>query len=278
MNRFKRSLEIAKASRHMIVQDRSLLIYPLASSIGVAILGALIFIPLAATGLFSDDSETSFSAPQIAALLVLYFVSYSVIIFCNSALVYIVMYRLQGSVEPMSGWAFARSRIRPILGFALISASVGVALNVISSRSDGIGRIVGAIGGVAWSVASFLVVPVLVVEGLGPVDALKRSASLLKKTWGEQLIGGAGIGLVAGLATLVVVALGAGLVFLAALTGLTALIVVAVVIAVIAVAIVAVVSAAMDTIYRAAVYRFANNEPIKNYEAADIIPTAFSVK
>jgi len=278
MNRFKRSLEIAKASWHMIQQDRSLLIYPVVSSIGVAILTALIFIPLAASGLFTDDSNTSVSAPQIAALLVLYFVSYSVIIFCNSALVYVVMHRLEGSVEPISGWSFAKSRIRPILGFALISASVGVILNVISSRSDVAGRIVGAIGGVAWSAATFLVVPVLVVEGLGPIDALKRSAGLLRKTWGEQLIGSAGIGLVAGIATLVIVAIGAGLVFLMALTGLTVLIVAAVIVAVIAVAIVAVVSAAMDTIYRAAVYRFANNQPIKNYEAVDIIPAAFTVK
>lgn len=278
MSRFKRSLELAKASWHMILNDRSLLVYPVVSGIGVAILTALIFLPLAAMGLFSSGSETNFSALQIGALLVLYFAAYSVIIFCNSALVYVVMNRLNGTPAPMSGWAFARARIRPILGFALISASVGVILNVISERFEGAGKIIGAIGGAAWSLATFLVVPVLVVEGIGPVDALKRSASLLKKTWGEQVIGSAGIGLVSGIAILIVAALGGGLIFLAALTGLTFLIVLAVGIAILAVALMIVISTAMDTIYRAAVYRYANNQPLTNYEAADIIPAAFTVK
>ncbi|MGI8405173.1 MAG: DUF6159 family protein, partial [Thermomicrobiales bacterium] len=242
MSRFKRSLELAKASWHMILNDRSLLVYPIVSGIGVAILTALIFLPLAAMGLFSSGSDTSFSLPQIAALLVLYFAAYSVIIFCNSALIYVVMNRLNGTPAPMSGWAFARSRIRPILGFALISATVGVILNVISERFEGAGKI---IGGAAWSLATFLVVPVLVVEGIGPVDALRRSASLLKKTWGEQVIGSAGIGLVSGIAILIVAALGGGLIFLAALTGLTVLIVLAVGIAILALALMIVISTAM---------------------------------
>lgn len=63
MSRFKRSLELAKASWHMILNDRSLLVYPVVSGIGVAILTALIFLPLAAMGLFSSGSETNFSAP-----------------------------------------------------------------------------------------------------------------------------------------------------------------------------------------------------------------------
>ena len=79
-------------------------------------------------------------------------------------------------------------------------------------------------------------VPVLVVEQVGPVDALKRSASLLKKTWGEQIIGNAGIGLVTGLATIVAVAIGGGLVWLAAMSSSTVLVVVAIVLAVLAVA------------------------------------------
>ena len=278
MSRFRRSLELAKASWHMMLNDRSLLVYPIVSGIGVAILAALIILPLAAMGLFSDGSDSSISAPQIAALLLLYFAAYSVIIFCNSALVYVVMNRLNGTAAPMSGWAFARSHIRPILGFALISATVGVILNVISERFEGAGKIVSALGGMVWSLATFLVVPVLVVEGVGPIDALKRSTSLLKKTWGEQLIGGASIGLASGIATLIVAALGGGLIFLAALSGLTVLIVLAVVIAILAVALMIVISTAMDTIYRAAVYRFANDQPISNYEAADIIPAAFTVK
>jgi hypothetical protein len=41
---------------------------------------------------------------------------------------------------------------------------------------------------------TFFVVPVLVVEKVGPFEAIKRSVSLLKRTWGEALVGHWGLG------------------------------------------------------------------------------------
>src|SRR5204863_6096003 len=91
------------------------------------------------------------------------------------------------------------SRLGAIVAYAILAATVGMVLRAIAERSGIIGQIVIGIIGFAWSVATFLVVPVLTVENLGPVAALKRSAELLKKTWGEQLIGNVGIGVIFGL-------------------------------------------------------------------------------
>jgi MFS family permease len=275
MERFRRSWDLFKASWAMIQEDRTLLRYPIVSGIAVIALAILIGGPLALSGAFN---EGEIGPLQVVALFIMYFLVYSAITFCNAAMVSEVMARMDGRRATASGWGFARENIGSILGYAAIAATVGVLLNLLSRREDIGSQLVGALGGAAWGIATFLVVPVLVVERVSPIEALKRSASLLRRTWGEQLIGNAGIGLFTGLLIVVTVVLGAGLVALATATGLAALVVVAVAIGVLAVAAVAAVSSALDTIYRAAVYRYANGEPIQDYAAADAIPSAFRVK
>ena len=276
--RFSRSWELAKASWAVLMSDRSLLIYPIVSGIAVVILGALIAGPLFAFGIIDSGDTESVGIAQIAGLFVLYFVCYLAIFFCNTALVSVVMRRLNGDTAPYSGWSFASSRIGTIAGYAAIAATVGVALRLLASKSENLGRIAAAIGGAAWSIATFLTVPVLVVEKLGPIDTIKRSAGLLRKTWGEQIIGNAGIGLATGLATFVVILLGGGLVLLAYATGVTVLIGLAVVIALIAFAIVIVVSSALDAIFRAALYRYATDRTTSSYPASGLLPEAFAPK
>ncbi len=276
--RFSRSWALAKASWAVLMSDRSLLVYPIISSIAVVILGALILGPLFAFGVL-DNLDTNASGPaQIAGLFVLYLVCYTAIFFCNTALVSVVMQRLEGVTTPVSGWSFARSRIGAILGYAAIAASVGVALRVLSDRSEIAGRIVAAIGGAVWAISTFLVVPVLVVEKAGPIDAIKRSAGLLKKTWGEQIIGNAGIGLATGLMMLGVGLVGGALILLAVASGFLALIVIAIAITLVALAIVMVVSSALDSIYRAALYRYATDHATNGFPAAELLPEAFSPK
>ena len=275
MERFRRSWELFKASWAMIQDDRTLLRYPIVSGIAVIALAVLIGGPLALAGAF-DDGEIG--PVQIVALFIMYFVVYSAITFCNAAMVSEVMARMGGQQSTTTGRAFARERMGAILGYAAIAATVGVILNLLSRRDDVGSQLVGALGGAAWGLATFLVVPVLVVERVSPLDALKRSATLLKRTWGEQIIGNAGIGLFTGLLIVATVLVGVGLTMAAAATGIVALVVIAVAIGVIAVAAVAAVASALDTIYRAAVYHYSTGEPIQDYAAADAIPAAFRVK
>jgi drug/metabolite transporter (DMT)-like permease len=57
---------------------------------------------------------------------------------------------------------------------------------------------------------TFLVVPVLAFEGIGPIVAMKRSASLIRDRWGQQITGDFVIGGIAGLVVWVGVILGVG--------------------------------------------------------------------
>jgi hypothetical protein len=53
-----------------------------------------------------------------------------------------------------------------------------------------IGKIAVALIGVAWNIATYLIVPVLVFEDLGVMESIRRSTELLRKTWGQQIVGG----------------------------------------------------------------------------------------
>jgi len=60
------------------------------------------------------------------------------------------------------------------------------------------GRLVALVSGLvgaAWSVSTFFVIPLLALEGLGPVSALKRSVGMVRERWGEGLVGSAAVGL-----------------------------------------------------------------------------------
>ena len=88
------------------------------------------------------------------------------------------------------------ARLPQIFGWALVSATVSLVLRVIENSNRKVGRFIAGLLGMAWSLVTFLVVPILVVERKGPVDAFKESARLLKKTWGQQLIGNFSFGLI----------------------------------------------------------------------------------
>ena len=105
--------------------------------------------------------------------------------------------RMEGGDPTVSdGLRAAGARLSLIAGWALIQATVGLVLRVIEDRSERLGQIIASLLGMAWTVTSFLVIPILVIEDKGPFAALEESAALLKKTWGEQLIGNFSFGLV----------------------------------------------------------------------------------
>jgi hypothetical protein len=136
-----------------------------------------------------------------------YFANYFVIVFFNCALVSCALESFRGGEVTLGGGLRAAGKRLPhIVAWALLAASVGMVLRAIEERVALVGKIVIALIGVAWTLATYFVVPVLVFEDLGPLDAAKRSAAILKKTWGETIVGNAGIGLVTFFVTLAALA------------------------------------------------------------------------
>jgi hypothetical protein len=117
-------------------------------------------------------------------------------------------------------------------------------------------RLIGSGLGVAWTLATFLVVPVLVNRNIGPIDALKESLALLRRTWGENAIGNVGIGAVFGVMMVAVVIVGGATCFFAAQASVTLAISVGVAF-VLAAVVLGVIQSALSGIYSAALYRYA---------------------
>lgn len=256
--KLSRSWGLVKASAAVLKSDKELLVFPLLSSLAALLVAASFIAPAIGLGLF-EGGRDDFGPLHAVWLFAFYLVQYAAIFFFNTALVGAAMIRLDGGDPTVSdGLRIARERFLPILGYAAIAATVGLALRALEQRAGALGQIVISIIGVAWTVASFLVVPVLVAQNVGPVDALKQSAGLLKKTWGENLIGAGGIGMAFGLLIFLVVVLGLGLaVGLGAATGSPAVLVGLLVLTFVAVLLLALVQAALAGIYSAALYRYA---------------------
>ncbi len=200
-DRISRSFELAKSSWNVLRTDKKLVLFPIFSSIGVLIVLVSFIAPLAvliAGGHIKIDQQVDAGQPAwwvYPLTFAFYFCNYFVIVFCNAALVSCALMRFNGE-EPTVGDGFraAGARLPQILAWSLVSATVGLLLKVIENAHEKIGEFISAILGTAWTVITFFVVPVLVVEKVGPFAAISRSVALLKKTWGEALIGGFGLG------------------------------------------------------------------------------------
>lgn len=259
--RFSRSWALMKASAAVLRSDKSLLMFPLVSGMCSLLVAASFLIPVLVLAVAGERAGRDGLAPiAYVFLFAFYLVQYFVIIFFNTGLAGAALCHLRG--EPASfagGMAIAKSRWSSILGYALIAATVGLFLRALQERLGLIGRLVVGFLGLAWTVATFLVVPVLASEAIGPVDAVKRSVELLKRSWGENLIGNAGLGVVFGLLMLLAVLLSTGLIVGAlALHSIVAL-VLAIALVAVGLTLLGLVQASLQGVYSAALYRYAED-------------------
>jgi hypothetical protein len=260
--KFARSWALMKASATVLRSDKSLLLFPLMSGLCTLLVAASFLIPVGVMMIGGEhagqDFQQRMSTGAYLLMFAFYLVQYFVIIFFQTALTGVALMHLRG--EPTSvgaGFALARSKLPQILGYALIAATVGLLLRMIQERLGLIGRVVVGFIGLAWTVATFLVVPVLASKDVGPVDAVKESVELLKRSWGENLIGSGGIGVVFGLLMVLAVLVSALLIGGAVAMQSIVAIVVAAVVVVLGFVLLGLIQSSLHGIYAAALYRYA---------------------
>ncbi len=280
--RLSNSWELVKASYSVLRADKELIVFPFVSALGTLAVMIVFAIPTLIAGVIDNVSNNG--SPGVAGYVIaflFYLTMYFVVIFSNTALVGAAMIRLRGGDPTLrDGFQIAMDHLSQIFGYALISATVGIILRWLQERGGLLAGIVAWLGNLAWTIATYLVVPVLVVENVGPVDAIKRSASLLKKTWGEQLVGNFSIGLVFGLITLAAIVLvGVPLIALAVAVDSVVLIVLAIGIVVLLVMGISLLGSTLQGIYVAALYRYAVEGEINpQYFRPELVQDAFRHK
>jgi hypothetical protein len=183
--RVARGFRLARVALEVVTSDRRLLLLP-----ALATLCSL--LALAATAFLADRLHGSADAIRVIApvWIAAYAISF-VTIFFNVALVHVVAARWRGETASLrDGLVAARRRLRSIAGWAVLTTTVGLLLQLVERVTLGISQLViGIVADIAWSVASFFVVPVLVVEQRGPLRSLRRSASVVRGRWVEGLAG-----------------------------------------------------------------------------------------
>ncbi len=173
--------------------DPELMLFPLASGIACMAVLASFLVPLFGMGtdyleVLTDEKTTGADIVAYVLMFLFYFVNYFIVIFFNSALVACAIIRFKGgNPTVMDGIRAALASIHYIVLWALVAATVGMILKAIESRSENVGRFIAGFLGTAWSILTYFVVPVLVVEHQAPWDAFNRSRKIMFKTWGEAL-------------------------------------------------------------------------------------------
>jgi Family of unknown function (DUF6159) len=212
-NRMRRGWELTKKSWAVIRSHPKLTKLPLTGG-ALALLAVLVFCGPGALLLLLDDTAATVGAVVLIAIGA-YLASFSVVYF-NVALAAAADQALHGQDPDLgTAHAVARSRIGIIAKWALVSAVVSAFFSLLRDKGGVAGDIGATVGGAVWSLVTFLVVPVLAFEGIGPIEAIKRSAGLFRQRWGQQVTGNVVIGGIAGLVVLlgaVIAAIGVALV------------------------------------------------------------------
>ena len=277
-----RSWQLFKLCLRVLSLDKELIFFPVFSSIAFVVV-LLTFLGVTfGIGSFERLEEGAYTVVDLIAVFAFYVASYFVIIFFNSALVFAAHERLEGGDPNIrSGLAGASSRIITIFLWSIIAATVGLILQILSSQARERGGVIGIIGqivvsliGAAWSLITFFVVPLIVIEHRGLVDSFKSSFTLVKRTWGEQIVGNFGLGLLQLGATLLVGLVGAILFFALSPLG-AAGIALAVGISVVLLVGVSLVFATLSGIYKAALYNYAASGQVPALFTDDTIRGAF---
>jgi hypothetical protein len=237
MSKFQRSWQLFKSSLVIMAKNKQLLVFPIVVFFFTILILLFFLAPVALrpTGysittaqhwqvishsLFTQTTDarghvvqTSLTPTAMGYLAFMYLVSMIFATFFNVAFYHEILAALRGeTVSIRGGLKFACTRWKAILMWSLFAGLVGLIIQQIEQRLSFVGRIIARLLGMAWSVASVFVIPSIVQDeqNTNPIQMLKNSAGILKRTWGEALIGYVGMSLASGLILIASIVLLAG--------------------------------------------------------------------
>lgn len=201
MGKIGTTLALMKASWQVLMKDRELLVLPVISGICSLSVMAIFVVQGLDHGWLKALAEKGAAPDQKNMawwfVFLFYYCNYLVIIFFNAAIISCAVIRMDGGNPTLAdGLQAAVNRFPAIAGWALIAATVGFLLGMVESGSQRGRSIIAALFGIAWSVITYLAIPLIVVEKTSPLWALERSQELMHRTWGEQVCGNFSFGLI----------------------------------------------------------------------------------
>ncbi|HLC43692.1 MAG TPA: DUF6159 family protein [Patescibacteria group bacterium] len=206
MNTFKRSMALLESGRRAMKINKSLMYYPVISLIATIIMIAIMVgVGISATtSLPSFDFEHSWITWLL--FIIFYLVAQFIGIFVNSAFFLAAEAALQGEKTTIKKTFHITWTLRKeIAAWALLTGTVGIILRAIEEKVDFIGKLVVSFFGLAWSLATIFAIPTMVRHRTKPIQTVKDSAKLFTKTWGENVVVEFSLGMVSAFSFLVLV-------------------------------------------------------------------------
>ena len=252
MSRIKRGWALAKKSWAVLREHPALIRFPLYGGVLTLIMAIVVVGP----GLYLIEENKL--APGAPLVIIGFFLLTTIGTYFSVGLAAAANKIFQGQEASVSdGLAVSRAHLSQIIGWSLLSTTVGLLFSLLENQGGVIGAIVGRVLDVAWSLITFLAVPVIAIEGTGPIDTLKRSGSIFKQRWGQQITGNLAIGAAVGLLIILPsVLVGAAGVALWASSGFFGALLV--ILGIIGFAVGALISSALNGIFGVALYHFAD--------------------
>lgn len=257
MGKIGRGWQLMKMSLRVIRKDKEILVFPVLSGLFTILILASFFVGTFLTVGVSGFEESTSDWMFYAFFIAYYFVAFFISIFFNAAIIGCATIRMNGGDPTVrDGFRIAGQNVVLIIKWALVAATVGLIIRTVQERVGLLGKFIVGLIGVAWTIVTYFVVPVLIYEHLGPWAAVKRSASIFKNAWGEALVGNLGLGAIIILAMMpgiLLIALGIyGFVAWGVAVGIMIL-----ALAIVYILLVAIVSSAAEAVLVAALYRYA---------------------
>jgi Family of unknown function (DUF6159) len=272
MRRIKRGWGLTKKSWALLREHPSLIRFPLYGAVATTLLAIVTLGP----GLYLwDEDQMAGAIPLIAlGVYVLSFVGFYFSVGL-AACADMIFRGQQASVA--DGLAVARTRLAQISGWAAVSAAISLVMGLLENQGGTLGTIAARLVGMAWSLVTFISVPVIAIEGTGPFETIKRSASLFRERWGQQITGniaiGAAVFLLGVLPAAALIVLGVALWSSASFLGALLVVIGALVLA-----IALLISRALSGIFGVALYRYALDGQVVGGFTQEDLESAVKVK
>ena len=265
MSRIKRGWGLTKKSWALLNGHRELIRFPLYGAIATVPLAILFLGP----GLYLLDKDSL--AGAIPLLVIGVYVLSVVGFYFSVGLAAAANMIFNGERATVAdGLAVARANFSQICGWAALSTAISVLMGVLENQGGIAGNIAARLVGMAWSLVTFLAVPVIAIEGTGPLQTLKRSASIFRQRWGQQITGniaiGAAVFLIGVLPAVLLIVAGVALWSSASFLGALLVVVGALILA-----IAMLVSRALSGVFGVALYRYAlDGQAVGGFTSAEL--------
>jgi hypothetical protein len=252
MSRIRRGWALTKKSWGLLRANPELIRFPLYGAVATVLLAVVTLGP----GLYLFEQETLAGAIPLLIIGVYVLTVVGVYFSVGLAAAADMIFRGQANVTVHDGLEVSRARFTQICGWAALSSAIGLVMGALESQGGIGGQIAARLVGMAWALVTFLAVPVIAIEGTGTFATLKRSASIFRERWGQQITGniaiGGAVGLLGVLPSAILIAIGVAVWSSASFVGALLVIV-----GVIGLSIALLISKALSGIFGVALYRYA---------------------